>query len=69
MWLNVFRVASITKDHKDDDDQDYLGGGGDLCPPPPGPLLDTPLTVGIIGSAQSQRCSSVMIGVDHSVDQ
>ena len=24
--LNVFRVASITKDHKDDDDQHYLGG-------------------------------------------
>ena len=24
--LNVFRVTSITKDHKDDDDQDYLGG-------------------------------------------
>ena len=31
--LNVFRVASITEDHKDDDDQDYLGGGGGPVPP------------------------------------
>ena len=46
--LNVFRVASITKDHKDDDDQDYLGGGGGggggACAPP-GPLLGTPLAI------------------------
>ena len=31
--LNVFRVASITEDHKDDDHQDYLGGPV----PPPAP--------------------------------
>ena len=32
--LNVFRVARITKDHKDDDDQDYLGGPVPPWPPP-----------------------------------
>ena len=43
MWFGiVFRVASITKDHKDDNDQDYLvGGGGAVLP---GPLLGTLLS-------------------------
>ena len=63
--LNVFRVASITEDHKDDDDQDYLGGA---CAPP-GPLLGTPLgitSIGIDSSSSLSHCCVVNKGAaDH----